>query len=183
VVLPKVERPSDVPELRRTLATLGLGPVLVLAGLETAAGVADARLLAASGPDAVYFGAEDYIADLGGRRTTDGAEVLFARSTVCLAARLAGIPALDQVVVEVRDDDRFLHDAQLGRSLGYTGKLCVHPAQVALAHRVFSPSPEELAHARAVLEAGAGGVGVVDGHMIDEVHVRLARQVLERADP
>ena len=127
-----------------------------------------------------YFGAEDYIADIGGRRSPGGDEVLYARSQVCLAAYLAGIPAIDQVVTDIADDGSFLADARRGQALGYQGKMCIHPRQIGLAHQVFTPTPEEVAHARAVVAAGAEGVGVVDGQMVDEVHVRMARAVLAR---
>jgi citrate lyase subunit beta/citryl-CoA lyase len=187
VVLPKYEHRAEVAELRRLLPA----GALIVVGLETAGGVLACRDLLGvdehagadghAGADAVYFGAEDYIADLGGRRTVAGAEVLYARSEVRLAARVAGIAAVDQAVVAIRDDQRFVLDAEQGRAIGYTGKICVHPAQVALAHQVFSPTPEELDHARAVLRAAADGVGVVDGQMVDEVHVRMARTVLSRA--
>lgn len=177
VVLPKCERRADLGRVRERL-----GPdVPVVAGLETVRGVADCRELLAGGPDAVYFGAEDYIADIGGRRTDAGLEVLYARSQVRAAAALSQVPAIDQAVVAIRDDERFLADAAAGRDIGYTGKICVHPRQVALAHQVFTPTQEEVRHARAVLRAAAEGAGEVDGQMVDDVHVRMAAAVLARA--
>ena len=116
------------------------------------------------------------------RRTDTGEEVLYARSKVMLAARLAGVGAIDQAVVAIRDDTRFVADAEAGKSIGYTGKICVHPRQVELAHQVFTPSPEEIEHARRVLEMAAEGAGTVGGEMVDEVHVRMARRILARAD-
>lgn len=181
VVLPKLEEPGQVSELRLALTAHGRASATVIAGLETARGVAAARELLASGLAAAYFGAEDYIADLGGQRTAAGLEVLYARSQVVLAARLAGVPAIDQAVVAVHDEQAFADDAQAGRALGYTGKICLHPQQVAQAHRIFTPSPAEVAHARAVLSAARAGVGVVDGEMVDEVHVKMATAVLRRA--
>ena len=185
VVLPKLERTDQLSRLRGLLAEHGRPDAVVVAGLETALGVADARPLLAAGATmgvvAAYFGAEDYIADVGGRRSLEGTEVLFARSAVALAARLAGVTALDQVVVAVHDDDAFRRDAQQARALGYAGKICLHPRQVALAHEVFTPSGDEIAHARAVLAASESGVGLVDGAMVDDVHVRMAREVLRRA--
>lgn len=177
VVLPKLERVADLAALR------GLLPenAVVIAGLETARGVADCRALLGQGVHAAYFGAEDYIADLGGRRTPGGTEVLYARSRVVLAARLAGTPAVDQAVVSVRDDERFRADAEQGRALGYQGKICVHPRQVEIAAEVFTPSPDEVRHARAVVAAAAAGVGVLDGEMVDDVHLRMAAAVLCRA--
>jgi citrate lyase subunit beta/citryl-CoA lyase len=155
---------------------------VVVAGLETGRGVARARELL-GGPSllAAYFGAEDYIASVGGRRSASSREVLYARSETLLATRLAGVGALDQTVVNVRDTDLFRADAAEGRDLGYDGKICIHPAQVALAHEVFTPSDEEVAHARKVVGAARSGVGVVDGEMVDDVHVRMAAAVLSRA--
>jgi len=185
VVLPKLERAEQLSELRGLFAGHGRADAVVVAGLETGLGVADSRPLlaagAAMGVVAAYFGAEDYVADLGGRRTEAGDEVLYARSRVALAARLAGVAALDQVVVAVHDDERFLADAGQARALGYPGKICLHPRQVELAHRVFTPSEDEVAHARAVVAASVDGVGLLDGEMVDDVHVRMARAVLARA--
>lgn len=186
VVLPKYQRADELVWLREQLSKAGDSDTAVVVGIETARGVADCRRLldaAAATPDAAYFGAEDYIADLGGHRTEAGSEVLNARSEVCLAARLAGIPAIDQAVVAVRDDERFLRDAELGRAIGYAGKICLHPRQAELARSVFTPSTEDLEHARAVLRAGRNGVAVVDGQLVDEVHLRMARQVLARVSP
>jgi citrate lyase subunit beta/citryl-CoA lyase len=177
VVLPRYEHTAELAAFR---AQLPAG-ALVLVGLETALGVADARALLAAGPDAAYFGAEDYALDVGGRRTPGGQEVLFARSRVLLAAVLAAVPALDQAVVAVHDVAAFLADALAGRDLGYVGKLCLHPDQVVVSREVFSPSPAEIEHARAVLAAGSAGVAVVDGAMVDGVHVRMAQRVLARA--
>jgi citrate lyase subunit beta/citryl-CoA lyase len=181
IVVPKLATPQELGHVRQALAEHSWSDAVLVAGLETALGVADARALLSHGVSAVYFGAEDYIADIGGRRTRGGAEVLYARSRVALAAHLAGLPALDQVVTDLADDEHFLADAAGGRDLGYQGKMCIHPRQVPLAHQVFTPTPAELAHAREVVAAGQSGVAVVDGQMADEVHVRMARAVLARA--
>jgi citrate lyase subunit beta/citryl-CoA lyase len=186
IVVPKLGTQQQLLQVRLALAEHSWSDAVLVAGLETALGVADARSLLAGGgpgggPSAAYFGAEDYIADIGGRRSPGGQEVLYARSQVCLAAYLAGIPAVDQAVVDLADDAHFLADARGGQDIGYQGKICIHPRQVGLAHRVFTPTPEEVAHARAVVAVGAAGVGVVDGQMVDDVHVRLAHAVLARA--
>jgi citrate lyase subunit beta/citryl-CoA lyase len=181
IVVPKLATPQELGQVRQVLAEHSWSDALLIAGLETALGVADARGLLAHGVSAVYFGAEDYIADIGGRRTRAGTEVLYARSRVALAAHLAGLPALDQAVMDLADDEHFLADAAGGRGLGYQGKICIHPRQVALAHQVFTPTPAELEHAREIVAAGQAGVAVVDGQMVDEVHVRMARAVLVRA--
>jgi citrate lyase subunit beta/citryl-CoA lyase len=185
IVVPKLSTEQQLVQVWLALVEHGWSDALLVAGLETALGVADARVLLAGGLSgglsAAYFGAEDYIADIGGRRSPGGEEVLYARSQVAIAAYLAGIPAVDQAVVGLADDEHFCADARGGQNIGYQGKICIHPRQVELAHQVFTPTPDEVAHARAVVAAGAAGVGVVDGQMVDDVHVRLARSVLARS--
>lgn len=184
VVVPKAERPSD---LSTVAERLGEGATVV-AGIESARGVANVEsLLDGNGASSCYFGAEDFIADLGGRRTSGGEEVLYARSRVALAARVAAVPAYDQVVIDFRDDVTFERDAEAGRAIGYSGKLCIHPSQVAIANLVFSPSEQELARARGMLaaweEGSARGVAAVEyeGEMVDGPAIRMARDTLERA--
>jgi citrate lyase subunit beta/citryl-CoA lyase len=169
VVVPKFEAPVE----------LGLP---VVAGLETVRGVADARAIL-GGAAACYFGAEDYVADLGGVRTPGNAEVGTARALVGMAARLAGIPALDMVTLDFGDTDRFVAEAAEARALGYAGKLCIHPAQVGPANEAFVPSAEEVERAERLLaafEAGGRATVAFEGQMVDEVVARQARAVLER---
>lgn len=180
VVVPKLDAADATRELVRALALDGRGLKLI-AGIETARGVTDSGSILSQGVDAVYFGAEDFIADVGGHRTSGNREVLFARSQVMLSARLAGVPAIDQAVVAYGDDARFREDAREGRAIGYIGKICIHPRQVAIAHEVFTPNRDEIAHAEAVVRAFAGGTGSVDGKMVDAVHLRMAEAVLRRA--
>ncbi len=188
VVVPKVESTRHVDVIRSALSDAGLADLVLVVGLETVAGVAAAREVAThGGVDACYFGAEDYTADLGAPRRRDNLEVLHARSEVALAARLGGIVALDQIVTDFSDDERFASEAAMARSLGYHGKMCIHPRQVNLANRAFVPSPGEVDRARALLAAYDGAVGtgeavcVFDGQMIDEPLARQARSVLEAA--
>jgi citrate lyase subunit beta/citryl-CoA lyase len=187
VVVPKLETSQQVGVVADALRSAGLGHFRVIAGIETALGVEAVRELLVPPVTACYFGAEDFVADMGGVRTESSTEVLYARSRVALAARLAGIVAIDQVVTMFGDDARFLADAAVGRSLGYRGKLCIHPAQVPLAHGAFAPSPEELARARRLLDAYeaavARGVAAItfEGQMVDEPVARHARALLDTA--
>jgi citrate lyase subunit beta/citryl-CoA lyase len=156
----------------------------VLAGLETVRGVADARSIL-DGVAACYFGAEDYVADLGGVRTPGNAEVATARALVGIAARLAGVPALDMVTLDFGDTDRFVREAAEARALGYSGKLCIHPAQVGPANEAFVPSAEEVDRARrllAVFDAAGGQTVAFEGQMVDEVIARQARATIEAAE-
>jgi citrate lyase subunit beta / citryl-CoA lyase len=183
-VVPKAETVEDLLWAREAL---GAGAA-VFAGLESARGVADCeRILAEAAPAAAYFGAEDYVADLGGRRSAGGEEVLYARSRVALAARLAGVAAIDQVVVDFRDEAAFERDAAAARAIGYRGKLCIHPSQVPLANAAFGASAEEVGRARALLaaweEGAERGVAAVEfeGAMVDGPALRMARETIARA--
>lgn len=189
VVVPKVESAADVAAVAAALDRAGVGDLPVLAGIESAAGVARAEeILAASAVRWCYFGAEDYVADLGGVRTESNAEVLYARSQVVLAARLGDVWPVDQILADFRDGDRYTRDAREARALGYRGKLCIHPAQVPLAHAVFTPSADEVDRARRLLdayaEAAARGEATIafEGEMVDEPMARRARAVLAAAD-
>jgi citrate lyase subunit beta/citryl-CoA lyase len=187
VIVPKLETPEQLRTVRDALAATGLGDLHVLAGIETVLGVDRVRELLVPPVAVAYFGAEDYIADLGGVRTPAGTEVLYARSRVAIAARIVGMPALDQVVTSLDADDHFLADAATGRSLGYRGKLCIHPAQVTLANQAFSPSPEELDRAQRLVAAydaaTARGEAAIafEGQMVDEPLARHARAVIAAA--
>lgn len=190
VVVPKLESAAQVGKVRAALTASGHADLGILAGLETAAGVEHApEVLHAYGVIGAYFGAEDYIADVGGVRTAGGHEVLYARSRVVLAGRLAGVPVVDQIVADFRDDDRFRADAAAGRALGFAGKLCIHPGQVALAHEAFTPSAEEAERARRLVEAyeqaTAAGSAAIDfeGQMVDEPLARQARAIIAATEP
>ncbi|AWN23566.1 CoA ester lyase [Deinococcus irradiatisoli] len=188
VVLPKLERAAELDEALHQLAERGLSHLQVMAGIETVAGVEHAAELLRGPVTSAYFGAEDYVADLGGVRSEAGLEVLYPRSRVAMLCRLAGVAAFDIVVTKLRDEGAFYEDAQLGRSLGYGGKLCIHPAQVGLAHQVFSPSPEEIKRAWALLaayeEGQQEGRGVIsfEGQMVDAPMLVRARAVLAAAE-
>jgi citrate lyase subunit beta/citryl-CoA lyase len=188
VVVPMVETLEGLDQCARQLAAADFGHLGIVAGLETALGVADARQLLAHGQViGGYFGAEDYIADLGGVRTQNNIEVLFARSSVAQASRLARKPVIDQIVANFRDNDRMTREAHEARAMGLAGKLCIHPDQVALANAGFTPSEEEVERAERMLAAYdigiASGVAAIDfeGSMVDEPLAEQARQILAAA--
>jgi citrate lyase subunit beta/citryl-CoA lyase len=180
LVVPKLTDPEAVAVVRHSVSMTGRADALIFAGIESLAGVRDCFSLLSTGLNGVYFGAEDFIEDIGGHRTDDGLEVLYARSQVVLAAKLAGITAIDQAVTAVHDLDRFHADAALGRSLGYTGKICLHPGQALASNEVFAPSPTEVERAERIVASSETGVQLLDGKMVDAVHLRAATRLLAR---
>ena len=189
ILVPMVETAHQLDMVGDSLERSAHNGLTVMIGLETARGVASAReLLAHDVAAAGYFGAEDFIADMGGARTESNIEVAYARSEVALAGRLARVPVVDQVVVAFADLTRFAREAEEARALGYSGKMCIHPGQVAPANKAFTPTSSEVAAARQLIEAyeAAGREGnaviVVDGRMIDGPLVAQARKVLASAD-
>jgi citrate lyase subunit beta/citryl-CoA lyase len=159
----------------------------VLALIETATGVLDARAVATTpAVDACCFGAEDLAADLGATRTEAGTEVLYAREHVVLAARAAGVDAVDTVYTDLDDHEGLRAETRFAATLGYDGKMVVHPGQVAVVHDALAPDPDEVAWAERVLtardEADREGRGVfeVDGEMIDAPLIARAERILDR---
>ncbi len=194
-VIPKVSSPEDVRRVERVLEAVeaqvgdpAWSPRLV-ALIETAKGVVHAPPIAESSERlvALMFGAEDLAGDVGAERTPEGAEVAYARGAVVVAAKAAGIDAIDTLCTDLTSLEVLVHDAAAGRRMGYDGKMCIHPKHVETIHRAFDPRPEQIAHAARLLEAfhahEARGAGVFDfeGKMVDMPMVRAAEKVLARA--
>jgi citrate lyase subunit beta/citryl-CoA lyase len=179
VMLPKAETHDDVYTL---VAALGeFAAVLPL--IETAAGVLGAReILSVPGVLRPAFGSIDLSTQLG-IDPTDQQAMLFARSRLALAAAAAGVAGpLDGVNTDITDDAALARDSRHAAGLGFTGKMCIHPRQLEAVHTAFSPSEDEVAWARKVLDAaGDGAVTVLDGKMIDKPVVDRARRILARA--
>jgi citrate lyase subunit beta/citryl-CoA lyase len=192
IVIPKFEQAKQAFPVSHwidhTAATRGK-PVTIIGGIESVRGVLNAVQLCDETPHlgAVYFGAEDFIADIGGRRTPQADEVATARSWVVMAARAADVIAIDQTLLDIRNDALFNEDAARGRNMGYQGKICVAPAQVALANPAFSPTPEEIVYAKRLImayeEATARGIGTIDfeGVMVDGPLLKRSLAVLAAA--
>lgn len=189
IVVPKLETGREIPDIREAMASVSFAGGLLCGGIESVAGVHRAVEVCGAGLDLAYFGAEDFITDIGGRRTAENTEVLYARSRVVMAGRLAGIPVLDQIVADYRDEARFAAEAAQARDLGFAGKMCIHPGQVALANAAFTPTDAEIEFARGLVaaaaeaEAAGSGVASYDGMMVDAPLIERARRLLESIDP
>jgi citrate lyase subunit beta/citryl-CoA lyase len=171
VVCPKVESPDEVRGL----------PVPAEAQIETARGLVECeRIAAATGLEALVLGPGDLAASLGVPELTigAGAHVEYALARILVAARAFGLAAVDGPFVALDDPDGLRASAARARALGYDGKWCIHPSQVAVCNTVFSATPAELQRARKILELE--GVDRLDGEMVDEANRRMAQAILAR---
>lgn len=191
VLIPKVESADQVREVAGAIGRLagdGDAPWL-LPILESGAGVLAAEAIARAHPTvvALTIGLEDYTADVGAARTAEGRESFWARSMVVAAARAAGVQPLDSVHSDVQDLDGLAASVREARSLGFEGKGCIHPRQIAVVHAAFAPTESELEHAKRVVlafeEATAKGLGVVSlgSKMIDPPVVKRAQAAVTMA--
>ena len=157
--------------------------------LETVKGITNAMEIASAHERicALSFGAEDFTRDLGTSRTIEGTELSMARGTLVLAAKAAGIQALDTVFAHVNDIDNLRKETQKIKQLGFDGKSVIHPTQIEVVHSVFRPSQKEIDEAIAIegalKEAEASGSGVIalNGRMVDTPVVKKAQKVIQLA--
>jgi citrate lyase beta subunit len=185
VVLPKAEDPDVVRELARRFADHGAATALLI---ETATGVARAMDLLTAHPAVcmAIVGSADLRASLRARAEQGRAWEHHALSHVLLAARRHGRWAIDSVYFRYQDDEGLRAHAAFARDLGYDGKSCIHPRQVATIHDVYASTPAEIDWARRVVAAWADGNGsargivAMDGEMIEALHVGLAERILAR---
>ncbi|MDD3515636.1 MAG: aldolase/citrate lyase family protein [Synergistaceae bacterium] len=196
VRLPKCESADDVREADAMMTDLELkngiepGTVGIIAITESARGGRNLSEIAAASPRliALNYGAEDYTADIGAVRTKEGRELDDIRAKVIVAARIAGVQALDSVFGDVNDLDGLYAEALRVRLLGFDGKSVIHPRQIPVVHRAFTPSDQEVGFARRVMaafrEASSRGAGVIalDGRMIDAPVVARAEKILALAE-
>jgi citrate lyase subunit beta/citryl-CoA lyase len=188
LLVPKAERPDG---LARAFTAAGIGPeVTLLLLVESPLGIANALALAAATPrvQALCFGHADFSLEMGLREADAARGVVFhARCAVAIGAKASRVAPIDCVHLAVKDEAAFRADAELGLSLGFEGKLCIHPRQAAIANEVYTPRDEEIAHARRVLEAADAaraegrGVFALDGKMIDAPLIAVQRRILDRA--
>ncbi len=199
VVIPKAEDPGLLREIDGALTALELAGgrtrhvTDIVPLIESSVGVLRAFDLSTSSRRvrSVLFGSGeqgDLFADLGAEWTPEGTALLHARSHVLLAARAAGIEhPMEAVYMNFRDLDGLRTECELAKRIGYVGKVAIHPAQVDVIHDVFTPSAEEVAHHRRIIDefekAVAGGSAsiAVDGRMVDYAVARVARGVVARA--
>lgn len=192
--MPKTETAEEVREVEREIEKveqeLGcVGRTKIMAAIESALGVVNAYDIATASPRmmGIALGAEDYCANLKTQRSKGGDELRLARETIVVAARAAGIDALDTVYSNLNDMETFRNEVEFIKTLGFDGKSIINPRQIEVVNEVFAPTEKEIEKARAIVaaikEAEKKGSGVIalNGKMIDRPVVIRAQRTIDLA--
>lgn len=179
LLLPKVDSADDIARLAGIVAD-----VPIWAMIETPLGVLNAADIAARAGGLV-MGTNDLVKDLNARPDPARSQIQHALQLAVLAARAHDVVALDGVCNAIHDTDQLQAEAIQGRDMGFHGKTLIHPAQLQVANAVFAPSADDIVQARRVIaafDATESGVAVLDGRIIESLHVETARATLAIAD-
>jgi citrate lyase subunit beta/citryl-CoA lyase len=197
IVVPKVNDVSEMLEIKKHIVMLEkerkTDKIALMPSIETARGVVNAYLIASAEEriKALVFGVFDFLYDM--RLDYDEHDPLgysYVRAKIPVDARAAGVHAIDAIWQKIDDIDGLIRDATMARSLGYSGKSIIHPSQIEPVHKVFRPSKNEVEWAKKVVQAlgqamkkGTGrGAIRLEGKMIDVVHYKQAKAILDAAD-
>ena len=200
IVVPKVNDQNEVKSIGYELAALEdsrkmiKDSIKLIPSIESAKGIVNAYSIATSSQrvNAMVFGIFDFLFDMGLDyvENDDMEKYMYARAKVPVDARAAGVEAIDGIWQKVNDTEGLIKDATLARRLGYSGKSLIHPSQIEPVHRVFVPSENQIKWARKVVDAlqqameKGQGLGAVklEGKMIDAVHYKQAKSILDFID-
>ena len=193
IVIPKVNNVKEMKKIEKILSSLEktkkLKPIQIIPSIESAEGVVNTYDIASFGKrvSAVVFGVFDLLNDLGVEYTKDSEGEKYSRRKIPVDAHAAGVAVFDSIWQDLKDSRGLEKDCKLGKSLGYTGKSIIHPDQISVVHKLFHPNKSEILWAEKVckiyLESTKKGKGAttVEGKMIDEVHFKQAKALLELA--
>ena len=192
IVIPKVNSAKELKKIEKTISSLEkkrkIKGIRLMPSIESALGVVNCYeiALASKRIDALVFGIFDLLNDMGIEYTKGNPRgAKYSRYKVSVAATAARVAAIDGIWQDLKDKKGFTKDCQVGKSLGYSGKSVIHPDQIKTVHKIFHPSRPEIAWAKKVCSVyekstkKGKGATVVDGKMIDEVHYKWAKAVLE----
>ncbi len=177
LMLPKTNAAAEIEIAAGSLPGVPLWPIIeTVAGLRACDAIANAP-----GVAGLLFGGADLSSELGA--ALEWAALLHARSELVLAAR-GRIELIDVPEIDVTADSRLTRETAMVRSMGFTGRACIHPRQVAIVNEAFAPSPDEVAHARSVVEtfaASKGSAALLNGRLVERPLLRAAEATLLRA--
>jgi len=191
IVIPKVNNTKELKKIEKIISglekTRKLKPIQLIPSIESAEGVVNTYQIASGSKRvaAVVFGVFDLLNDLGVEYTKDSEGAKYSRRKIPVDARATGVAAIDAIWQDLKDSKGLEKDCKLGKSLGYSGKSIIHPDHISITHKLFHPNKSEILWAEKVckiyLESTKKGKGAttVDGKMIDEVHFKQAKALLE----
>ena len=191
IVIPKVNNITELKKIQKILSGLEkskkLKPIQIIPSIESAEGVVNSYFIASFGKrvTAIVFGIFDLLNDLGVEYTKDSPGGKYSRDKIPVDAAAAGIAAIDGIWQDLNDLKGLQKDCNFGKSLGYAGKSVIHPDQISMVHKSFYPNKTEISWAQKVcnvyLKSTKKGKGAttVDGKMIDEVHYKQAKALLD----
>lgn len=191
IVIPKVNNVSEMKKIEKNMSKLEksrkLRPLQIIPSIESAEGVVNTYYIASFSKRvcAVVFGVFDLLNDLGIEYTKEPEGGKYSRSKIPVDARAAGVASIDAIWQDLKDSKGLEKDCKIGKNLGFTGKSIIHPDQIEITHKIFHPSKTEIQWAKKVcktyLESIKKGKGAttVEGKMIDEVHYKQARAILD----
>lgn len=196
LIIPRAETSAEVREVDKLLSQfeaergLPIGDIKLMPRVESPLGVINVEDIATSSPrnNGIMFGAGTFYHEMCGQAMEDRQELYYALSKIVLAARVANIDAIDSPYVDVRNLEGCREHARQARILGYDGKSCIHPGQVKTVNEVFTPTLEEIKHAKRVIqayeqaEAEGKGASQLDGKLIERVDWAASKRVLETAE-
>ncbi len=192
----KIESSWDIKEVSKILSqiesekSVELGSTKIIAWIESASAIVNVSSIASASDRmlGIAFGGEDFTNDMGIQRSETGIEILYPRSVVAVAAKAAGITAIDTPYVNFRDNDGLEQEIKSVLPLGFKAKFAIHPGQLQSINNLFSPSDEAIEYAKKVIEVfeeaerNGSGATSLDGKMIDVPVVKRARNLLELAN-
>jgi citrate lyase subunit beta/citryl-CoA lyase len=197
IVVPKVNDAYEILRIKEQIVTLEkerkTEKIALVPSIETARGVVNAYLIASADEQikALVFGVFDFLYDMRlDYDEHDSVGYSYVHAKIPIDARAAGIPAIDAIWQKIDDIDGLIRDATMARRLGYSGKSIIHPSQIGPVHKAFRPSKSEVEWAKKVVQAlaqsmekGTGrGAVRLEGRMIDAVHYKQAKAILDIAD-
>lgn len=195
IVVPKIETAEQIKWVTERIETYELssnksiGSIRLLVGVETAKGILNLKEIAEADKrlEAIIFGAEDYAASIGAKRTKEATEVLYVRQAVVTACAANDLQSIDMVYIDFRDEAGLRAEAEQGAGFGFSGKQIIHPNQVSAVQEAYTPSEEAIEYAKRIVETfetsqrEGKGAYALDGKMIDMPLLRNAQKVLDRA--
>jgi citrate lyase subunit beta/citryl-CoA lyase len=188
LLIPKVESADGVARVAKLMANDAPRAVAIWTMIETPRGVLEAASIAARGVAGLVMGTSDLAKDLRASHTKERLPMLTSLGLCVLAARAAGIAILDGVHLDLNDDEGFAYACQQGKELGFDGKTLIHPKTIPVANRIFAPSGEDIALAKKIIDAHAQaatagqGVVVVEGRLVENLHVEAAHRLVALAE-